>query len=95
MDFVYGFYSVYDVIAGSYSAPMLHNNDAIAVREYAMAFANAQPGTLFAFRPKDFELRKVGLFDLKSGMLSSCEITTVADWTVVESMLGGSEDGEK
>lgn len=63
----YGVYSIYDTASGVFTAPTIDISDASAVRNFQQAIANS--GSVMNFKPDDFSLYQVGMFDVESGLL--------------------------
>lgn len=66
-----GLYSVYDLVAKTYTAPYAAQSDAIAIRSLLTAVRDPS-STLFQ-HPHDFRLFKLGLWDDDSGEISTPE----------------------
>lgn len=63
----YPIYSFRDTAAGRFGQPILEANEMTAVRGFKMAI-NSQQGTM-NFAPQDFDLYKIGEFDIEKGEL--------------------------
>ena len=61
-------YAIKDVKAG-YQSPQEFVNDEVAIRAFKMA--TSDPRTMLGQVPADFELWKIGEFDLQTGELKS------------------------
>lgn len=66
---VYPVYSYRDVKTG-FGAPHIEANDPAAVRSFSAAI-NMDSGVM-SFSPSDFDLYKIGEFDMNSGELIPC-----------------------
>lgn len=64
---IYGVYCVKDRLVG-WLPPQLDQDDNTAVRNFAMAVKTADPKSLIGFKPKDFDLYKMGTFDSEKGV---------------------------
>uniref|UniRef100_A0AAU8B677 Nonstructural protein n=1 Tax=Dulem virus 173 TaxID=3145650 RepID=A0AAU8B677_9VIRU len=63
----YGVYSIYDSAAGVFTAPTIDISDASAVRAFQQALENS--ASVMSFKPEDFSLHQIGVFDVESGLL--------------------------
>lgn len=63
----YGVYAIYDSAAHVFTAPTIDISDASAVRNFQQAIAN--PGSVMNFKPDDFSLYQIGIFDVETGEL--------------------------
>lgn len=66
---IYGVYSIFDSAAGVFTAPTIDITDASAMRSFQQALANS--GSIMNFKPGDFDLYKVGTFDVETGYLDA------------------------
>lgn len=62
----YNLYAMRDNLVG-FLSPMVDDNDESAKRNFALMIQNSN-GVL-GFRPKDFDLFKIGSFDTKTGIV--------------------------
>ena len=62
----YSLYSIRDLKVG-YSIPQADQNDATAMRGFAFAVNNEE--SIMNFEPKDYQLFKIGEFDVDTGKL--------------------------
>lgn len=63
----FGVYSIYDSAAATFTAPTIDTSDSAALRGFQRALAS--PESIMNFKPDDFTLYQVGLFDVESGLL--------------------------
>lgn len=61
----YGVYSIFDKAAGIYTSPTIDISENSAARSFEQAVANS--GSIMNFRPDDFALYQIGVFDVESG----------------------------
>lgn len=71
---IYGVYSVRDLLTG-FMAPVVEIDDDVAKRNFEFAVKNAD-GVL-GFRPQDFDLMQIGVFDSETGDLVPCDPSLV------------------
>lgn len=65
-----GMYSIRDALVG-YMTPVLESNDAIAMRNFAMALSQPNgPDSLMSWRPSDYDLFLIAHFDSETGALT-------------------------
>lgn len=69
-------YAVKDNAAGSYFAPFMAVNDAVAIRSFNTACRN--PGTPIADNPTDYDLYIVAKYDQVNGVITPVEKVIVA-----------------
>ena len=63
----YGIYSIRDKHTG-FMAPMIDMTDESAQRNFSLT-VNSNPGVI-GFKPEDFDLYKIGDFDIDSGIIN-------------------------
>ena len=63
---MYGIYGLFDRVRESYTNITLDNNDATAKRAFLSAVSQSNE---LMFIAKDLELRKIGEFDIHTGMI--------------------------
>ena len=68
-------YAIRDVVADKFFAPFIALNDDLAKRQFAFNFVDKS--SIFAFSPQDFELYRIGFYDIDNGMLYSSNITKI------------------
>lgn len=66
---IYSVYCVRDSLSG-FLTPTFDLNDASAMRNFQMACSASQP-SIMSFRPEDFSLYHLAVFDTVSGQLNS------------------------
>lgn len=86
----YGIYSMRDKHVG-FTEPRIFMNDKVAVRNFAAAVNNSPAGSDLGFAPGDFDLYKLGEFDMDTGMFN----TGVPEFIVSGSSVYGAKDYEK
>ena len=70
-------YSIYDEVAEEYSYPFCASSDALATRQFKTTILRSQELQL---NLKDYNLRYIGLFDMRSGFVEgSTKETIVVD----------------
>lgn len=62
---IYGMYSIFDTVAGAYTAPFISVNDAVAKRQFAQNFYDH--GSVMGMNPADFRLMRIGDYDIQNG----------------------------
>ena len=62
-------YAIRDLKAGTFNAPVIMDNDAVATRSFGDLVCDRQKGTLISTHPADFALCRVGEFDIEKGVL--------------------------
>lgn len=66
----FGMYSIRDALVG-YMTPVLESNDAIAMRNFAMALSRPpESDSLMSWRPADYDLFLVARFDSETGAVA-------------------------
>jgi hypothetical protein len=80
MDKIY-FYSIYDHKTSNYDTPWCMMNDMHAKRKFTVMILNEK--SILTHFKNDFELRRVGSFNVVTGKLES-EIVTIADGKQIE-----------
>lgn len=69
----YPVYSIRDVKVGFDPTFLVQSNDDAAVRAFEVAINN--PGnSVMNYRPSDFELYKIGDFEVETGQFESCPV---------------------
>lgn len=78
----YGIYSYRDVKCG-FMPPQCDQNDAAAIRGFSYAVNN---NNLMNFAPKDYDLFKIGEFDVEKGIIVPLEVPLIlaSGYTVYE-----------
>lgn len=73
-------YAIRDKKAGTYNAPCVFDNDAVAIRAFGDVVLKSD-GNLIASHPSDFQIVALGSFDRESGALvqSVEDIIVLAD----------------
>lgn len=66
----YGVYALRDAASGTFTEPRLFQTDMAAVRDFRMMVNETGIQTI-RFQPKDFDLYKIGEYDLETAMLSA------------------------
>lgn len=61
-------YSIFDVVAGVYSAPFFCVSDVVAVRVFRSAM---HPESMIVQFPNDYQLHYIGTFDDSTGLITS------------------------
>lgn len=69
----YGIYSYRDVKCG-FMPPQCDQNDAAAIRGFSYAVNN---NNLMNFAPKDYDLYKVGEFDVEKGIIEALDVPVI------------------
>lgn len=62
-------YAIRDLKAGTFNAPAIMENDAVAIRSFGDLVEDKSKGSLISLHPADFALCKVGEFDIEKGVL--------------------------
>lgn len=62
-------YSIRDALSG-FLTPVLEDNDAIAMRNFAMACDVSNKQSLMSWRSSDFSLYRIATFDTNSGLIT-------------------------
>ena len=70
-------FSVWDSKAETWSVPFASDNKATALREFATLVQDGR--TLIGMHPADFDLYKVGVFDVESGIVKSLSLDHLAN----------------
>ncbi len=65
----YGIYCIYDEAAGVFTAPTIDISDESAIRNFQKMCADA--GSMMNFKPSDFSLYAVGVFDAETANIES------------------------
>ncbi len=65
----YGIYCIYDSAAGVFTAPTIDISDEAAIRNFQKMCADA--GSIMNFKPSDFSLYQVGIFDAETANIES------------------------
>lgn len=73
---VYNVYSVLDVNVG-YSAPICHDNDAVAMRFFENACSDKH--SIWYTHSSDFSLMRIGTFDTGTGEFTSTPVAKVCN----------------
>ncbi len=63
----YGIYCIYDEAAGVFTAPTIDISDESAIRNFQKMCSDA--GSMMNFKPSDFSLYAVGVFDAETGVI--------------------------
>lgn len=66
---IYPVYALRDAAAHAFLAPTLNSSDEAARRDLAHAVASDTTG-MIGFKPQDFDLYRIGLYDSESGLLT-------------------------
>lgn len=61
-------YAIFDKVSGEYGAPMLAQNDGVAVRWFVNTLNKSE------YDPSDFQLFCVGSYDIQKGSIDPCLI---------------------
>ena len=64
-------YSIYDRKSESYLSPNFSVSDGVLIRDFRVFLR--KPGNMFAEFPEDYEIRKIGVFYTKEGVVQPCE----------------------
>lgn len=65
----YGIYSIFDEAAGIFTAPTIDISDESAIRNFQKACSEA--GSMMNFKPSDFALYAVGIWDTETANIES------------------------
>ncbi len=65
----YGIYSIFDEAAGIFTAPTVDISDESAIRNFQKACSEA--GSMMNFKPSDFSLYAVGIWDTDTANIES------------------------
>lgn len=65
----YGVFCIYDSAAGVFTVPTVDVTDSSAIRNFAQALNNS--GSVMNFKPSDFALYRIGVFDVESGLIEA------------------------
>lgn len=65
----YGIYCIFDEAAGIFTAPTIDISDESAMRNFQKMCSDA--GSVMNFKPSDFSLYAVGVFDAETGNIES------------------------
>lgn len=67
---IFHFYSIRDELSG-FMTPALETSDSVAIRNFQFAVDEKHhSATIMSFKPSDFSLYKVGVFDTELGQVS-------------------------
>lgn len=77
-------YSIYDKKSDSYLSPNFSVSDGVLIRDFRVFLR--KPGNMFAEFPEDYEIRAVGCFDEKCGIVTPFEPTTVISFKDIMQM---------
>lgn len=85
------FFTVFDSKTGSYREPFPAPNSAVLMRDFQNAFRrpDAAEKNVYYQNAEDFSIFRCGSFDLKTGLIKSCNLEHVANCHDIKAMITG------